>query len=244
MVRATSLCSCSTSREITVVGFAHRCCSVASADELCRDPHVVSERSPSLRPLRLHPARRAICGSDLSVPLYCITDVRDMTLNARIFARSVMSCFSHPFGKVLLLGILEKFSSGRTAIDMMDGAAGPPKMRSRMPPMFKPSAKANRAASTPAPAHNTFLRRGCAAAAPEMRSGLLAQRPQVRQHVIGVLIAFLRDPSPWLWRRFGQAAAGMPERNAVTGSGSWWMMAWSTAASWLLANGSRPVSIS
>jgi len=59
----------------------------------------------------------AISGSDLSVPLYRITEVREITRKAFILAKSAMSASVIPSEKYSCWGSFERSSKGTTAID-------------------------------------------------------------------------------------------------------------------------------
>jgi hypothetical protein len=53
----------------------------------------------------------------LRVPLYCITDVREITRSDPIFARVVISSSVIPSAKYSCEGSPERFSSGNTAME-------------------------------------------------------------------------------------------------------------------------------
>ncbi len=73
----------------------------------------------------------AIAPSDLRVPLYDITEVREITRNLPIFARSVMSSSVMPSTKYSCCGSLERFSSGRIAIERIGESDSPARTRRR-----------------------------------------------------------------------------------------------------------------
>src|SRR4030095_8827148 len=101
----------------------------------------------------------AIWGNGFFVPLYCITDVREMTLSALILASSAISASVIPSEKYSCSGSWEKFSSGRTAMERI-GGDGRPVVGRRIPPKSKESAMArNNMRITPAPtgAHHFHL---------------------------------------------------------------------------------------
>ena len=101
------------------------------------------------------PSSLAICGSNFFVPLYCITEVREITLSALICANSVISASVMPSAKYSCSGSCERFSSGSTASDRIPLGSGLPNKRLRNPPALKPVRSATRKTqtrpSTPAP---------------------------------------------------------------------------------------------
>src|SRR4029450_6831064 len=63
-------------------------------------------------------------GSDLVVPLYRITEVRDVTCSAEILASAVISSSVMPSAKYCCWGSSDRFASGSTASDsIFPGAA-------------------------------------------------------------------------------------------------------------------------
>src|SRR5579864_4202497 len=68
----------------------------------------------------------AISGSDLCVSLYRVLEVREMTRRELPLANSVVSASVMASAKKFCAGSPDRFSSGRTATDRMDGV--PPKL--------------------------------------------------------------------------------------------------------------------
>ena len=91
---------------------------------------------------------RAIWGSGLRVPLYCMTEVREITRSALILDRLVISASVIPSAKYSCSGSPDRFSNGRTASELMITAWGRLKSRSRHPPTFNAMSNAT-TATTP-----------------------------------------------------------------------------------------------
>ncbi len=68
---------------------------------------------PSTTPFT--PRARAISGSGFIAFLYCITDVREITLSARIRDSSAINASVIPSAKYSCAGSFERFERGRTA---------------------------------------------------------------------------------------------------------------------------------
>src|SRR5712692_10992632 len=64
---------------------------------------------------------RAICGNGLRVPLYGMTEVREMTLNERTRANSVINESVMPSTKYSCVGSFDRFCSGKTAREVIAG---------------------------------------------------------------------------------------------------------------------------
>ena len=69
------------------------------------------------------PSSRPISVRFFDVFLYCMTEVREITLSARTWARLEISCSVMPSEKYSSLASPERLSNGRTAIDRMVGEA-------------------------------------------------------------------------------------------------------------------------
>src|SRR6266513_1319145 len=65
------------------------------------------------------PNSLAICGSSFFVRLYCITEVREITLSVPICASSVVSASVMPSAKYSCSGSCDRFSSGSTATERL-----------------------------------------------------------------------------------------------------------------------------
>ena len=99
---------------------------------------------------------RAITGSALCAPLYCMAEVREITRRALILPKSVMSASVIPSAKYSCSGSFDRFSSGSTARDRMRPAAAPPaeafpSSRSRNSPAFRPKSSASSIAAAVPP---------------------------------------------------------------------------------------------
>src|SRR5277367_3954288 len=66
---------------------------------------------------------RAISGKGFLAPLYCMTEVREMTRGDWTFARSVINWSVMPSAKNSSDGSPDKFSRGRTAMEFKGRAA-------------------------------------------------------------------------------------------------------------------------
>src|SRR5437899_8424173 len=117
MARATSRCNASTSRRSRSYVSAHTWRSVAPSISCA----VILSRPPacSTYPSTTKPtfSSLAISGSGLLTALYCITDLREITLSAPILDRSAMRASVMPSTKYSCPGSPVKLSSGSTASD-------------------------------------------------------------------------------------------------------------------------------
>ena len=102
---------------------------------------------------------RAMSGTDRSVPLNCITDVREITVSAPIWASSVISRSCMPSTKYSCSASPERLTKGSTA-NLSIGPPPPPDPNAPHPPAITTAA-----AATTAPTIALALRRrGCNAA--------------------------------------------------------------------------------